>query len=124
MGLIVVQYFYDLPALALAKRQLEVEGIEVISRDEISFQVYGPEGLGGAKLLVNKEDYARASQILIEGGFIDANDNPQDFQIVDFLDKIGRSLFGKERLSKELRLFLVLIILFSIPFGLAILFSL
>jgi hypothetical protein len=123
MSLIVVQYFYDLPAFSLAKRQLEAEGIKVVSRDELSLQVYGAEAraMGGAKLLVDKEDYAKASNVLIEGGFINSNDNPQDFWIVDFIDTLAQPIPGVNKLSKELRLVLVAFILISIPFGLAFL---
>lgn len=121
MNLIVVHYFYDLPALFLAKRQLEAEGIHVVSRDELSLQVYGVEAraMGGAKLLVNKKDYAKASSVLIEGGFIDPNDNPQDFWILDFLDALSLPLPGVNKLPKELRLVIVCALLVSIPFGLA-----
>jgi hypothetical protein len=121
MSLIVVHYFYDLPALSLAKRQLETEGIHVISRDELSLQVYGVEAraMGGAKLLVDKKDYAKASSVLIEGGFINPNDNPQDFWIIDFLDALSRPLPGVNKLPKELRLVIVCALLVLIPFGLA-----
>jgi hypothetical protein len=125
MSLIVVQYFYDLPALSLAKRQLETEGINVIARDELSLQIYGAEAraTGGAKLLVNKKDYAKASSVLIEGGFINPNDNPQDFWILDFLDTLSYSLPGVNKLSKELRLVIVSFILIAIPFALAFLMA-
>ena len=125
MSLIVVQYFYDLPALSLAKIHLETKGIKVISRDELSLQVYGAEAraMGGAKLLVDKKDYARASNVLIEGGFINPNENPQDFWLVDFLDALSRPIPGVHKLSKELRLVMVSFILISIPFGLAFLLS-
>lgn len=123
MSLIVVQYFYDLPAFSLAKRQLEAEGIKVISRDELTLQIYSIEAraMGGAKLLVDKKDYARASNILIEGGFINPNANPHDFWIIDFIDTLARPIPGVNKLSKELRLVLVAFILISIPFGLAFL---
>ncbi|WMX14445.1 MULTISPECIES: putative signal transducing protein [unclassified Aureispira] len=125
MSLIVVQYFYDLPALSLAKRQLEAAGIETVTRDELTLQVYSIEAraTGGAKLLVHKKDYAKASQILIEGGFITANENPKDFWIVDFLDTLSRPIPGVKQLPKELRIVIVCFILIAIPFGLALLMS-
>jgi hypothetical protein len=123
MSLIVVQYFYDLPAFSLAKIQLETEGINVIARDELSLQVYAAEAraMGGAKLLVDKKDYARASNILIEGGFINPNADTQDFWIVDFIDALARPIPGVNQLSKEFRLVIVSFLLISIPFGLAVL---
>ena len=123
MSLIVVQYFHDLPAFSLAKIQLETEGINVIARDELSLQVYGAEAraMGGAKLLVDKKDYARASNILIEGGFINPNADTQDFWIVDFIDALARPIPGVNQLSKEFRLVIVSFLLISIPFGLAVL---
>lgn len=124
MSLIVVQYFYDLPALSLAKRQLESEGIEAITRDEFATQIGAEAGVVGARLLVNKKDYTKASQVLIEGGFINPNDNPQDFWMVDFLDALSRPIPGVHKLPKELRLVLVSFVLISIPFGLAFLMSL
>lgn len=116
MGLIVVQYFYDLPALALAKRQLEAEGIKVMSKDELSFQVYGPEGLGGAKLLVDKADYERASQILIEGGFMNANDTPSSngWWFLELLDSIALIIPGMSKIPQTLRLVIVSLLLIAI----------
>ena len=121
MSLIVVQYFHDLPAFFLAKMQLENAGINVIARDELSLQVYGVEAraMGGAKLLVDKKDYEKASNIWIEGGFIVPNDNPQGFWVIDFIDSLSYSLPGVNKLSKELRLIIVSFILISIPFALA-----
>jgi len=126
MSLIVVQYFYDLPALSLAKRQLEAEGIKAIARDEFTMQIGGAEAgaAAGARLLVHKKNYAKASQVLIKGGFINPNDNPQGFWIVDFLDTLAQPLPFVNKLSKELRLVIVSFILISIPFGLALLLSL
>jgi hypothetical protein len=126
MNLIVVQYFYDLPALSLAKRQLETEGINVVSRDELSLQVYGAEAraTGGAKLLVDKKDYEKASQVLIEGGFMVPNDEVQDSVVVDFLDSLAPMIPGVHKLPQELRLVIVSFLLISIPFGLAFFFSL
>lgn len=121
MSLVVVQYFHDLPAFSLAKIQLETEGINVVARDELSLQVYGAEAraLGGAKLLVDKKDYVKASNILIEGGFMNANSNPQDFWIADFIDTLSYSIPGVNKLSREFRLIVVSFILISIPFALA-----
>jgi len=126
MNLIVVQYFYDSLALSLAKRQLEVAGINVISRDELSLQVYGVEAraMGGAKLLVDKNDYAKASSILIEGGFMLANDTPQASEITDFLDKLGAVIPGVHLLPKELRVVLTAFILISLPIALTFFFIL
>jgi hypothetical protein len=121
MSLIVVQYFYDLPAFSLARIQLETEGIHVVSRDELSLQVYGAEAraTGGAKLLVDKKDYARASQSLIEGGFMVSNADAEDSEITDFLDKVAHLIPGVHKLSKDLRIVVASFILISIPFGLA-----
>lgn len=126
MSLIVVQYFYDSLALSLAKTQLETAGIYVIIRDELSLQVYGVEAraMGGAKLLVDKTDYAKASALLIEGGFMLPNDTPQTAEITDFLDKLGAVIPGVHLLSKELRVVLTAFILISLPIALAFFFIL
>lgn len=124
MSLIVVQYFHDLPALSLAKRQLEVAGIKVITRDELTTQVYSIESraTGGAKLLVDKKDYARASQILIDGGFMLPNKDVKGFWVVDFLDNLAKCLPGFSNLPKELRLVFMSFILIVIFLGFAFLF--
>jgi len=121
MSLIVVQYFYDSFAFSLAKIQLETEGINVIARDELSLQVYGVEAraMGGAKLLVDKKDYAKASNILIEGGFMVSNDTEEGSEITHFLDRLAHIVPGSHQLPKELRIVMAAFVLISIPIGLA-----
>ncbi|BDS15091.1 putative signal transducing protein [Aureispira anguillae] len=123
MSLIIVQHFYDLAELALAKRKLEEAGIKTVSRDELTMQVTTIEAraIGGAKLLVNKQDYVRASQLLIEAGFMDANNNPKDFWIVDFLDGIAKQFPLVRQFPKELRVVFLSFFIIAIPFMLVLL---
>ena len=120
---IVVQYFYDLTELALAKRYLESAGIATLTRDTHTMQtlsVLEARAMGGAKLLVDKRDYLQASKLLIEGGFMNANTNPSTFWLVEGLDNLARLLPGVEGLPRELRLvaisFLLLALLLSVVF--------
>jgi hypothetical protein len=119
---IVVQYFYDLTELSLAQRYLEKAGIATLTRDANSTQTFSLEAraIGGAKLLVDKRDYLRASKLLIEGGFMNANANPAPFGLTEGLDNLALILPGAGRLSRELRLvvigFLVLALLLSMAF--------
>jgi hypothetical protein len=80
--------------------------------------------MGGAKLLVDKTDYAKASTLLIEGGFMLPNDTPQTAEITDFLGKLGAVIPGVHLLSKELRVVLTAFILISLPIALAFFFIL
>ena len=80
--------------------------------------------MGGAKLLVDKKDYAKASDVLIEGGFMVSNDEVQESVVIDFLDYLTPMIPGLHKLPLELRLVVVSFILISIPFGLAFFFSL
>lgn len=124
MDLIIVQHFYDLVELALAKRKLEEEGIATVTRDELSMQtmsIIEARAIGGAKLLVDKSEYARASKLLIELGIMNANPDPKDFWIVSFLDSIALKIPLIQQLSKEFRLIVLLFFLISIPFLLVVL---
>ncbi|MFK7796076.1 MAG: hypothetical protein AB8E82_01395 [Aureispira sp.] len=116
MELIVVQYFYDLTTLALAERYLEVAGVKTITRDALMTQVTGIEAraIGGAKLLVRKNDYVKASRLLQEGGFMNKNVNTTPFWLADVLDQVACLLPGVGRLSKELRLVIIVFLLFSL----------
>lgn len=124
MNLIIVQHFYDLPELALARRKLELEGIKTVTRDENTMQtlsVIEARAIGGAKLLVDKEDYARASKILIEIGIMNNNNNPEDFGIIQFLDRIALATPVIRQLSKEFRVLLISFLMIAIPFILVLL---
>lgn len=116
MELIVVQYFYDLTALSLAENHLKAAGIPTITRDTFTTQVSGLEAraLGGAKLLVRKKDYERASLLLIEGGFMNANVAPSRFWLTESLDQIASLLPGLGQQPRELRLVVITFILFSL----------
>ncbi len=123
MQLIVVQYFYDLTELSLAEHYLQAAGIRTITRDTHTMQtlsILEARAIGGAKLLVDKQDYLRASKLLIESGFMTANSNPSSFWLVENLDHLSLLLPGVERLPRELRLviisFLLLALLLSITF--------
>lgn len=116
MELIVVQYFYDLTILSLAERYLEAAGVKTITRDALMTQVTGIEAraLGGAKLLVRKEDYVKASRLLQEGGFMNENVNDAPFWFAEILDQVACLFPGVGRLPKELRLVIIVFLLFSL----------
>lgn len=56
----------------LAKIKLESEGIETILKDELTAQVnnFYSNAIGGVKLLVKDENLVEATQIMIDGGFL------------------------------------------------------
>lgn len=116
MKLIVVQYFYDLTTLALAKRHLEEAGIKTLTQDTVMTQVTGLEAraLGGAKLLVHQDDYAKASRLLQEGGFMNENVNAAPSWLVEVLDQVACLLPGVGNLPKELRLVVIVFLIFSL----------
>ncbi|MGH1337570.1 MAG: hypothetical protein ACRBFS_15710 [Aureispira sp.] len=121
MKLVVVQYFYDLTALALAERHLEAAGIATLTRDAFTTQVIGPEAraIGGAKLLVHQKDYVKASQLLIEGGFMDSTNSATHFWWTETLDQVASLLPGVSQLSRELRLVIIVFILLSLFLSIA-----
>ena len=116
MKLIVVQYFYDLTTLALAKQHLEATGIKTLTRDAFMTQVTGLEAraLGGAKLLVHEDDYAKASRLLQEGGFMNEDVNAAPSWLAEVLAQVACLLPGIGRLPKELRLVIIVFLIFSL----------
>lgn len=125
--LIVVQYFYDITELALAKNQLEQAGIFTQERDVQTLSTLSAleaRSVGGAKLLVFKKDYQKASKLLIQGGFMTYNANPTHFLWEETLQKWVSILPGTANLSKELRLVLAGFILLSLIFSILLLFLL
>jgi len=118
--LIVVQHFYDSTELTLARQQLEQAGIFTQERDVRTLEILSPleaRSMGGAKLLVPKSDYPKASQLLIQGGFMTYNPEPVAFQWILTLQEWGSILPGMSRLSKELHLVLVGFLLLSLVFS-------
>lgn len=125
--LIVVQYFYDVTELALARRQLEQAGIFTQERDAQTLSTLSAleaRSIGGAKLLVLKDDYKRASELLIQGGFMTYNPNPATFSWVEALQEWASLFPGTTNLPKELRLVLVSFVFLSLIFSMVLLFLL
>lgn len=121
MKFIIVQHFYDLTALALAERHLKAAGIDTLTRDAFTTQVIGPEAraIGGAKLLVHKRDYVKASQLLIEAGFMDSTNSSTHFGWTETLDQVASLLPGASQLPRELRLVIIVFILISLVLSIA-----
>jgi len=67
----VIRFVYPYE-LAIPKSLLESEGIECFVRDELttSVQLFYSNAIGGIKLQVREHDAQRATEILLEGGFI------------------------------------------------------
>ena len=127
MEYITVHHFYDTTELTLVKNHLEHAGISTRTRDEQTMQTLSmleARAIGGAKLQVPKSDYVRASQLLIELGVMTANEDPQDFWIINFLDSMACAIPGLGSLSKELRLVVIGFIIIAIPFSIAVLMNL
>lgn len=125
--LIVVQHFYDLTELTLAKRQLQQAGIFTQERDVqtlVTLSALEARSMGGAKLLVSKADYQKASALLIQGGFMTYNPTPATFWWVEALQEWASILPGAAGLSRELRLVLVGFVLLSLLFSIVLLFLL
>lgn len=122
--LIVVQHFYDITELTLARRQLQQAGIFTQERDVrtlTTLSALEARSMGGAKLLVPKADYQKASKLLIQGGFMTYNPNPTTFWWIEALQEWASILPGASRLSKELRLVLVGFVLLSLLFSMMLL---
>ncbi len=64
--LVPIRRFLDLPEALLAKSRLESAGIECFLTDDNMVRINWPNLLGGAKLLVNREDADAATAILDE----------------------------------------------------------
>jgi hypothetical protein len=66
--LVVLRRFRDVPEALLAKGRLEASGIECFLADEnmVRMDWFISNLLGGVKLLVQPEDFSKASQILNE----------------------------------------------------------
>jgi len=114
---IPVQFFYDLTELALARTQLEQAGIETMTRDEQTTQTLGIEArsMGGARLLVHQRDYVRASQLLIEAGLLNRDDQPQDFLLVNKIDQLALSFPIVKQFPKEFRLIFIGVLFIGVP---------
>lgn len=126
-NLIVVQHFYDVTQLSLARRHLELAGIYTQERDVHTLATFSPleaRSMGGAKLLVAHSDYHEASRLLIEGGFMVYNPTPGSFAWVETLHEWSLLLPGTASLSRELRLVLMGFVLLSLLFSLALAFLL
>ncbi len=127
MDLIVVQHFYDVTELTLAKHQLQQAGIFTQERDVqtlATFSALEARSMGGAKLLVRKTDYQKASALLIQGGFMTYNPSPATFWWIEALQEWASILPGAASLSRELRLVLVGFVLVSLIFSVVLLFLL
>lgn len=126
MSFITVKHFYDSTELSLARAKLEQEGVKTITKDEQASTMLGLEAraIGGTKLQVHEDDYQKASTIMIELGFMDENDNVQDFFFIDMIDKVALGIPGIQGLNKEMRLVSIGFFLIVIPFLIVVLFSL
>ncbi len=99
----------------LAKSKLESEGIHVILKDELTTQVnnFYSNAIGGVKLQINESDVIPAKQILIDGGFLNAESvAPNRFLILfdNYSSKLP--IIGKSML--ELRLIVLVALAVSI----------
>ena len=85
---LVVTYFHD---LAAPMAQLEMEGIESFTKDDLvtSAQPLFSQAVGGIKLQVLTEDAPRALEILTAGGYISQDQKP-DLNIAPMLEKIDK----------------------------------
>jgi hypothetical protein len=103
----------------LAKGKLESEGIEVQITDEMTVQVHNfySNAIGGVKLLVRETDLQRANQILIDSGYVKAQ-NQTDNKFLNWIDKFTARfpLIGKTILEIRLIAFIMtILILIAIP---------
>jgi hypothetical protein len=75
--LVGLRRFRDVPEALLAKGRLEASGIECFLADEnmVRMDWFISNLLGGVKLLVQPEDFCKASQILNEPVGCDSNDD-------------------------------------------------
>lgn len=63
----------------MAKAYLESAGVNTMLQDELTVQVYnfGSNAFGGVKLLVRNSDRKESEQLLIDGGYLQAEDTEQ-----------------------------------------------
>ncbi len=88
-NLVVLRRFRDVPEALLAKGSIEASGIECFLADEnmVRMDWFISNLLGGVKLLVQPEDFSKASQILNElvpGDFeseADADSEPESDEV-------------------------------------------
>jgi hypothetical protein len=104
---------FSLPHEAqIAKLKLESEEISCMLKDELSVQVYNfaSNAMGGVRLQVLEEDYDRAYQLLVSGGFIkEASTELNSFWA--FIKKYTDQVILIRLLPLELRLALIVFIL-------------
>ncbi len=107
--LIAVQYFYDTIKLNLAHSSLTNANIESTIFDEMTTNVLQIEAraIGGARLMVQKKDYAAASKILLDLGIMTETDSKADFWIVEQLKRKSQFIPLIGSLDANLRVVLV-----------------
>lgn len=107
--LIPVQYFYDTIKLNLAHNSLTNANIESTIFDEMTANVLQIEAraIGGARLMVQKKDYAAASKVLLDLGIMTETNSKADFWIVEQLKHKSQFIPLIGSLDANLRVVLV-----------------
>ena len=96
-NLVTIKIFTNMQELHLAKNYLESEGVRSYEFNELNAQImpHFNNASGGAQLKVNESDVVRAIELLITGGYANAEDyeaSPEIKSLEKFFDKI-KSLF-------------------------------
>lgn len=121
---IVVQYFYDTISLRMGYNALLEQEIPAMIQDENTTQVLSIESraVGGAKLLVDEQDYQRASQVLLDIGIMKASDSQRDFRLIHKLKQKTASMAFLGGLDSDLRLTIIFGFIFTVIFLVAVLY--
>lgn len=123
---VVLFRFYDTIQLHLAQSQLEQEGITTLVLDENAtrtLSIFESFAIGGARLMVDRDDYHRSKQIMVEMGMMN-KDAEGDFAVINWIDSFGKLMPGASKLSKELRVALTSATLITLFFLLVVLWIL
>jgi len=116
---IIITFIYPHEA-HLAKGVLEMDGFEVLIRDEMTAQVnnFYSTAIGGVKLLVREEDAKNACELLKEAGFIKEEEKKKPLECFSKLyDKTCPYCQSAEVVKKKTPGYIVLfsILLLGIP---------
>lgn len=108
----------------LPKGILEAEGIKVIITDELTAQVnnFYSTAIGGVKLKVHISEYENATQILIDAGYIKAEEFSES-QSTAKINQLTEKIPFLRKLIPEIRLVFVITSIISIIGSLIALFS-
>jgi hypothetical protein len=117
--LVTVATFTFPHEMLILRAQLESEGIECFTKDELMAQInnFNSQAIGGVKLQIRNVDVEKAMPILIDGGYYKKEDDaPNPF--VQKLDKFTGGIPFFKNLSIEMRiLILVLFIVGAFTVG-------